>query len=363
MRARHTFGILAAATAVACGSSAIPRPSDGVAPATHSATPLPTAVPTAAPAPLHPGELAHYLVWLRTGGPRSLELSASADGATRRTLDSGAIAADWSRVYTLFMLQNATRIRAFDPATGAELAHLDVPGTWELPTAAMSGVPDAVAAGGRYLTLTDSLALGQPRRTTSRFLLVDTSLRAAPQPVELHGDFLFDGLSADGQRLFLLENVTGGVNQALQYHVRRYDVANHALAPGIIVDKRSSDGNTMAGTPVGRTTTPDGRWQLTGYAFGAGGPFVHALNLVDSTAVCLDLPATDDPNGTEMQLLWSLTQTADHQRVFAVNGGTGAVVEISLAGDFPAVTRQRMLAVPQATPPSPPSFRTTAAAH
>src|SRR5258708_10344960 len=119
MRARHTFGILAAATAVACGSSAIPRPSDGVAPATHSATPLPTAVPTAAPAPLHPGELAHYLVWLRTGGPRSLELSASAARATRRPPDSGAIAPHPSRVFTPFMLQNATPTPAVPPPTRA----------------------------------------------------------------------------------------------------------------------------------------------------------------------------------------------------------------------------------------------------
>jgi hypothetical protein len=118
----------------------------------------------------------------------------------------------------------------------------------------------------------------------------------------------------------------------------------------------------MAGTPLGRTTTPDGRWQLTAYAFGPSGPFVHALNLVDSTAVCLDLPATNDPNGTEMQLLWSLTQTADHTRVFAVNGGTGAVVEISLAGDFPGVARQSTLAVPQATPAGSSWFGTTAEA-
>src|SRR5258708_38002027 len=145
MRARHTFGILAAATAVACGSSAIPRPSDGVAPATHSATPLPTAVPTAAPAPLHPGELAHYLVWLRTGGPRSLELSASANGATRRTLDSGAIAADWSRVYTLFMLQNATRIRAFDPPPRPGLPHPHVPAPRELPPPPLPHVPPTPA--------------------------------------------------------------------------------------------------------------------------------------------------------------------------------------------------------------------------
>jgi hypothetical protein len=366
MRARHTFGILVAATAVACGSSAIPGPaSNGAVPPTHAVTLLPTDLPTAAPAtqgPLHPGELAHYLVWLRTSGPGSLELSASADGATRRTLDSGAVAPDWSRIYTLVMLQNATRIRTFNPATGAELAHLDVPGIWDLPTAAMSGVPDAVAAGGRYLTLADSLSPGRPGRTDSSFLIVDTSFRAAPQRVDLHGDFLFDGLSADGQRLFLLENVTRGVNQALEYHVRRYDVAGHSLAPGIIVDKRSSDGNTMAGTPLGRTTTPDGRWQLTAYAFGPGGPFVHALNLVDSMAVCLDLPATNDPNGTEMQLLWSLTQTADHRRVFAVNGGTGAVVEISLAGDFPGIARQSTLAVPQATPAGSSWLGTTAEA-
>lgn len=362
MRARHTFAVLAAATAVACGNSAVPRPaSNGAAPGVHSATVLPTVAP-ATQAPQHPGELAHYLVWLRTGGPAGLELSASADGATRRTLDGGAIAPDWSRVYTLFMLQNATRIRTFDPATGAELGHLDVPGIWQLPTAAMSGVPEAVAVGGRYLTLADTTSLGQSGRTTSNFLIVDTSLRAAPQRIDLHGDFLFDGLSADGRRLFLLENVTGGVNQALQYHVRRYDVANHALAPGVIADKTSSDGNTMAGTPLGRTTTPDGRWQFTAYAFGPSGPFVHALNLVDSTAVCLDLPATNDPNGTEMQLLWSLTQTADHQRVFAVNGGTGAVVEISLAGGFPGIARQSTLAVPQATPASGSWFATTAEA-
>jgi hypothetical protein len=46
----------------------------------------------------------------------------------------------------------------------------------------------------------------------------------------------------------------------------------------------------MAGLPLSRASSPDGRWAYTLYDADGGEPFVHALDTVGRTAVCIDLP-------------------------------------------------------------------------
>jgi hypothetical protein len=46
----------------------------------------------------------------------------------------------------------------------------------------------------------------------------------------------------------------------------------------------------MTGWAVTRTTGPSGRWVYTLYGRSNGSLFVHALDMVDRHAVCIDLP-------------------------------------------------------------------------
>ena len=46
----------------------------------------------------------------------------------------------------------------------------------------------------------------------------------------------------------------------------------------------------MAGSPVTRTTSADGRWVYTLYQKPSGEQFIHALDTVGAAAYCIDLP-------------------------------------------------------------------------
>ena len=52
----------------------------------------------------------------------------------------------------------------------------------------------------------------------------------------------------------------------------------------------------MAGFAMRRATGPGSRWVYTLYNEAGGGYFVHALDTVGVRAVCIDLPATTDPD-------------------------------------------------------------------
>jgi hypothetical protein len=57
-----------------------------------------------------------------------------------------------------------------------------------------------------------------------------------------------------------------------------------------VVDK-SEPGERMRGYPVTRVDGSGGRWAYTLYDGAGGHPFVHALDTVEQTAVCIDLDA------------------------------------------------------------------------
>ena len=46
----------------------------------------------------------------------------------------------------------------------------------------------------------------------------------------------------------------------------------------------------MRGYPLTRAASPDGRWAYTLYDGGGKHPFVHALDMLEGQAVCIDLP-------------------------------------------------------------------------
>jgi hypothetical protein len=71
--------------------------------------------------------------------------------------------------------------------------------------------------------------------------------------------------------------------------VRAYDLRAERLLPRVIADRRQR-GWTMSGYPVARATGPDGRWVYTLYHQADNYPFVHALDTVTRTAVCIAVP-------------------------------------------------------------------------
>jgi hypothetical protein len=77
--------------------------------------------------------------------------------------------------------------------------------------------------------------------------------------------------------------------------VRAYDLRARRLLPAPIVDPREPD-ERMAGLPVTRVASADGRWAYTLYA--GRHPFVHALDTGARTAACIDLEAV--PEGTDV---------------------------------------------------------------
>ena len=104
--------------------------------------------------------------------------------------------------------------------------------------------------------------------------------------VALRGDFSFDALSPDGRLLYLIHYLSR--RDPTRYEVRAYDVPAGRLLPAPIVDPREAD-ERMRGLPITRVASADGRWHYTLYDGAGSHPFIHALDTVGRTAVCIDL--------------------------------------------------------------------------
>jgi hypothetical protein len=160
--------------------------------------------------------------------------------------------------------------------------------------------------------------------------------------VALQGGFTFDGISADGRRLYLLERLGGD-----RYHVRMYDLVLRALAPYVIVDKQNIS-EDMSGTALASFATRTGEIQLTLYqhAPGQGQAFVHALPIGQPMqwAYCVDLPGPSSG--------WAFAAAPDGRRFYAANPGDGRIVELDGQNVGPPDMRQRQIAASAAGAPS-----------
>jgi hypothetical protein len=283
-------------------------------------------------------------LWVQQGSESGLS-SIVVLNTTRRqpsaTLPTGVITSDWTRLYTVRQTVAGPALTAIDMATSSPLDTTTVPQGFDLPAFGPSQRPTGLSPGGHFLVLVGGMPAGAAPATKSNFLVYDTAaLKHAPLRVNLAGSFSFDGISSDGHNLFLLEDLgqptTGG-----GYHVRRYDLVAHALDPRVIADKRTGE-RAMSGAPIDLVTSRDGAWQFTVYAFGASSPFVHVLNLNDSTSFCIDLPRASRDQA--LDLLWGLAASHDGRFVYAVNAADGAVVEMPV--DAAYHTRSGSLPVP-----------------
>jgi hypothetical protein len=186
---------------------------------------------------------------------------------------------------------------------------ISVAGKWGIPRVTMNNGVGGLSADDRTLVLAQdsvSHANGALSRE-SAFLVLGTKPLRVRTTVRLHGDFGFDTLSPRGRTLYLIEHVSN--ENLFRYRVRAYDLAERRLLLRVIADKSQRDW-LMNGYPVARATTQNGRWVYTLYSNPNNYPFVHALDTVHRTAVCIGIPMD-----------WTTNQAQINQSTLRVQGG------------------------------------------
>jgi hypothetical protein len=157
-------------------------------------------------------------------------------------------------------------------------------GRYTVPVIALDHTSAGLSTDGKTLVLIN------PRRTFPRartsFVVLNAKNLHVRRHIVLQGDFSFDALSPDGTRMFVIHYLSR--RDPTPYEVRALDVPSGKLLPTPIVDKSEPD-ERMAGLPITRETTADGRWAYTLYDGAGKEPFVHALDTVDGVAHCIDL--------------------------------------------------------------------------
>ncbi len=170
---------------------------------------------------------------------------------------------------------------------GKVVARMTLAGGWGIPIVTLTRFDHGgLSPNGRTLVLGDDVHPDGTLRSSSRFAVLDTRTLALERTISLHGDYSFDALSPAARWLYLIHHVAGAANR---YQVRAFDLETGTLLDRVIADKRQA-GWLMAGYPVSRATSPGGRWVYTLYQQSDNYPFVHALDTVDKTAICIGLP-------------------------------------------------------------------------
>jgi hypothetical protein len=164
---------------------------------------------------------------------------------------------------------------------------LSLDGTWGLPRLTLNNGVGGLSADGRTLVLSQDFQPTGALQSRSSFLVLGTKPLRVKQTVRLDGDFGFDALSPHGRMLYLIQHVSA--EDLFQYRVRAYDLRTGKLLKRVVADKRQRDWN-MNGYPVARAESPGGRWVYTLYSNPNNYPFVHALDTVKRTAVCIGIP-------------------------------------------------------------------------
>ena len=282
-----------------------------------------------------------YRIWLGDGFNRSTPMTVvDGSGKILRTLPQGTAASDWSRLYTIERRSDPPLLLALDPASGDVIIRVQVPYVFDFTQGPFLGDrPSGLSPNNAWIVLQSLDRKGAQSGTVERshYLVIDKDFKSPARKVDLKGYWEYDGLSNDGNSLFLLQYVSQPP-QPIEYHVRRYDLAAGQLVLGTIVDKREGP-EAMSGLRVHSIPTPDGSWLYSLYINDGKGPFIHALSLgTDPIACCIDLPSKGID--FEKQLLWSMAMTPDGSRAYAVNAGTGEVYEIAVTSSGPpTITR------------------------
>jgi len=247
-----------------------------------------------------------------------LPAAARADGPPMGYLVDGGVTAGSIR-YAALPAGHGTLIEKLALDGGRPLRFHYFKGQAGIPMIAMDG-----SAGGLSHDAS-TLVLGRPRSAyparSSTLYVVNARHLNVRRRITLRGDFSFDAISPDGSIIYLTQ--LSGRN-FLDYAIRAFDTKTGRLLPRPVVDRKEPD-ERMAGEPLTRVMSPDGRFAYTLYGYGKK-PFIHALDTVGRSAKCIDLPSLPDSAIVKLRLSGSrLTVIADGNPIAVVNTATRQV--------------------------------------
>ena len=210
---------------------------------------------------------------------------AFADGESAPVAADGVVAPGGKIRYITVGGGDWTTVEAVRVYDGGLVRAATLHGRWVVPGVTIDGAGGGLSHDGRTLVLTRLQTAPIPTRSV--FELVRTSDLRPLSRVALKGNFAFDALSPDTSRLYLIQHVSS--QNLSSYVVRAYDLGRRRLMPGRIAD-RTQRGWVMAGWPVTRVTSADGRWVYTFYVRSGAYSFVHALDATRGVAHCIGIP-------------------------------------------------------------------------
>jgi hypothetical protein len=229
------------------------------------------------------------------------------------SLPAGITSADGVSHLAAAARAHDTVVSRYRVADSSELSWTVVDGRWRLA---------GVAPDGRFAALTRQT---KDRRRTE-IAVVNMAAKRVAHRLALRGDFEVDTVSLDGKRLFLIEHLAGSGGTP-RYSVRLFDLSRDRLVSKPLRGK--GEPGVMAGLAWSGVGSPDGRWLLTLYLnTGRNLAFVHALDLVRSSPLCIFLPSG---GAFDRLKRYGLTLAPDGRRLYATNAALGAVAEIDLA--------------------------------
>jgi hypothetical protein len=217
----------------------------------------------------------------------SVAPAAAAVGPSMPAIDGGAGVASPAENVSYSTVLDGTNTTLRVLSDGELLRSATLPGMWGVPMVTFGSGLGGLSTNGRVLVLSDNIQPSGTLRSRSRFAVVDTKTLSVSRLVSLRGDFSFDALSPQGTTLFLIDHVSKA--DVTKYQVRAYDLGAGRLLPRVIADKTQA-GWVMSGMPVTRATSTNGEWVYTLYEQSQNYPFIHALNTVSKTAICVGLP-------------------------------------------------------------------------
>lgn len=180
-----------------------------------------------------------------------------------------------------------TMLERISVRDGRLLRYTTFPGQWGIPLVTANGATGGIDPRGSLLVLGDASPRTAPMMKETHFLVVNAKTLRITKRIDLRGDFSFDALSPNAKTLYLIQNLSGPAQA--RYRVRAYDLRRNRLLPQVIADK-SQETWVMSGYAISRATAVGGRWVYTFYSQPNNYPFVHALNTVSRTAVCIGIP-------------------------------------------------------------------------
>lgn len=247
----------------------------------------------------------------------------------RFVLPNGVGSADGKHYYAAFDSMGMTAVHGFDLKTGTIQSSFALDGAWSL---------SRVSANGAWLAFTanvsdaDKTAMTQSNGWKTNIAIVEAASGKISRNTTLDGNFEVDALNSNGTSLFLIEH-SPAVNPT-DYRVRLYDLTAGQLQVGAIVDKREPD-EVMVGYPWDAVATPEGTWLLTLYLkTNEQSAFIHALNLANGYAWCINLPGR---GSTDALKNYTLALSPEGRTMYAINSALGSVSVLNV-GD-PDVSR------------------------